>query len=90
MFQSLLPCERALIGFLLRHLASGSAGGVVVGIGILVLDIASLRTLMSTSESWLTATLMLFGGLIVTFGSAAIAIGVMTLSGEEGNDGDGP
>jgi len=85
MFRSLLPCERALILFLLSHLASGGAGGVVLGIGILVLDIASLRTLMSASESWLMAAMMLFGGLIITFGSAAIAIGVTSLG--RGDDG---
>ncbi len=83
MFRSLLPCERALILFLLRHLASGSAGGVAAGIGILVLDIASLRTLMTASDSWLMATFLLFAGLIVTFGSAAIAIGVMALGGAD-------
>lgn len=74
------PFEKAAVLFLLKHLASGAAGAIVLGLGILILDIARIGTLIATSEHGVVATIMLFFGLIVTFGSVAMGIGVMTLN----------
>lgn len=87
MFRSLKPCERSLVIFLLQNLVSGGAGGAVLGAGLLVLDIASLRTLMLASDQGLMASALLFSGLMVTFGSAAMAVGIMSLGGAGGESG---
>jgi hypothetical protein len=73
------PCEKTLILFLGRHLATGAVGALVFGGGLLVLDVANLRTLLGQSESGWIAMLLLFFGLFVTFGSVAMAIGIMSL-----------
>ncbi|QQP88279.1 hypothetical protein IGS68_19815 [Skermanella sp. TT6] len=73
--------EKTLVMFLLKHLTSGAAGGGVLGTGLLLLDIASLRTLMGQSDGGVLAILLLFFGLMATFGTVAIAIGVMTMNG---------
>ncbi|MBP2292449.1 hypothetical protein [Azospirillum rugosum] len=74
------PFEKAAILFLLKHLLSGAAGAVVLGTGLLVLDVANLATLMGSSDHGIIAAVMLYAGLIVTFGSVAMGIGVMTLN----------
>ncbi len=74
------PFEKAAILFLLKHLLSGVAGAVVLGTGLLLFDVANLATLIWTSDHGLVAGVMLYMGLIVTFGSVAMGIGVMTLN----------
>lgn len=79
----LRPHERQALGFLLRHLLYGVAAGICFGIMVLYFDIGHLRTLSQQStDGWLTLVL-LFGGLIVTFGSTAMAVGVMTQGQDE-------
>ena len=73
--------EKPLLMFLLKHVTSGAAGGMVLGIGLLLLDIAGLRTLMGQSEDGVIAILLLFFGLMVTFGAIAMAVGIMTMNG---------
>lgn len=72
--------EKNAILFLLRHLATGAAGAVVAGVGILVLDVANLGTLVWSSDHGVVAAIMLFAGLILTFGSVAMGIGIMALN----------
>lgn len=71
-----------LLGFLLRHLVAGSIGGLVLGALILWFDVAGLRTMIAASSDAPLALFMLFFGLWITFGSLAMAVGVMQL-GEE-------
>ncbi|EWY39833.1 hypothetical protein N825_04835 [Skermanella stibiiresistens SB22] len=73
--------EKHLPLFLLKHASSGMAGGGVLGLGLLILDIASLRTLMGQSDGGMIAILLLFVGLMATFGAVAMAIGIMTMNG---------
>jgi hypothetical protein len=73
--------EKPLVFFLLKHVTSGAAGGLALGLGLLVLDIAGLRTLMGQSEDGIIAILLLFFGLMVTFGAIAMAVGIMTMNG---------
>lgn len=70
------------VGYLLRHLAAGLAGGAVFGGLVLGFDLGGLGSLISASrDGWIYA-IMLFVGLFVTFGSVALGFGVMSL-GEE-------
>lgn len=70
------------LGFLLRHLAAGSIGGFVLGALLLWQDVAGLRTMILASPDRGLVLFMLFFGLWITFGSLAMAIGIMQL-GEE-------
>lgn len=74
------PWEKSAILFLLRHLASGAAGAVVLGTGILWLDVAGIGTLVVNSEHGVIAAVMLYVALIITFGSVAMGIGIMSLN----------
>ncbi|MCW2237965.1 hypothetical protein [Azospirillum canadense] len=78
--RAMKPFEKAAVLFLLKHLLSGVAGAVVLGTGLLVFDVANLATLMGSSDHGIIAAVMLYAGLIVTFGSVAMGIGVMTLN----------
>ncbi|GEO37049.1 hypothetical protein SAE02_11970 [Skermanella aerolata] len=73
--------EKPLLFFLLKHVTSGAVGGLALGAGLLALDIAGLRTLMGQSEDGIIAILLLFFGLMVTFGAIAMAVGIMTMNG---------
>ncbi len=74
------PFEKAAILFLLKHLLSGAAGALVLGTGLLLFDVANLATMMRSSEHGLVAAIMLYAGLILTFGSVAMGIGIMALN----------
>ncbi|MBP2227995.1 hypothetical protein J2847_001277 [Azospirillum agricola] len=74
------PFEKAAILFLLKHLLSGIAGAVVLGTGLLWFDVARLATLIGNSEYGLVAIVMLYGSLMLTFGSVAMGIGIMALN----------
>lgn len=85
------PYEKAAVLFLVQHLVSGVAGAVVLGIGILLFDIANLGTLVSTSDHGAVAVFLLFAGLMTTFGGVAMCVGVMSIgsgswSGEDAGD----
>jgi hypothetical protein len=71
-----------LLRFLLRHLVAGSIGGFVLGGLILWQDLAGLKTMIIASPDRGLVLFMLFFGLWITFGSLAMAIGIMQL-GEE-------
>lgn len=70
------------VSFLLKHLAVGSAGGLLLGVLLLLMDVAGLRTLILASPDRALFLVLLFFGLWVTFGSLAMAVGIMQL-GEE-------
>ena len=72
--------EKTAIRFLAEHLLGGVVGGIVFGLLILYLDIAHLRTLAAESpDGWMTIVLLFFG-LMVTFGGVAMAAGIMSLA----------
>lgn len=68
-----------LIAFLLTHLAIGVTAGIVLCVGLLVLDVANLRTLIFGSEYWMVGLFLLFGSVCGTFGSLAMGVAVMSL-----------
>lgn len=80
---ALQPMEKKAIGFLLRHLAYGVAGGFTFGAGLLYFDVAQLRTLAMNSENPALAIGLLFFGLFVTWGSAGMGVGIMTQAEDE-------
>ncbi len=82
----MLQSQKEAIWFLLRHCAAGCAGGLVLGWLILKFDVAGLGTMIAASSEKYLALGMLFFGLFVTFGSIAMAVGVMNLGEERDSD----
>lgn len=82
----LLPHQRDVIGFLLKHLLAGSIGGFVFGALVLWTDMAGLGTMILASPDKYLALGLLFFGLFITFGSIGMAIGVMGLGEERDSD----
>ena len=80
---ALRPAEKKAIAFLLRHLAYGTAGGFTFGAGLLYFDIAQLRTLAMSSDNPALAIGLLFFGLFITWGSAGMGVGIMSLAEDE-------
>jgi len=74
--------QRDLLVYLAKHLVCGTAGAAVLGALLLWFDFAKLATLIFASPDKLMFLMMLFFGLFLTFGSIAVALGVMQL-GEE-------
>jgi len=78
----MIGTQRLFLAFLMRHLIGGVAAASAIVVGILVTDLASLRSLaFSDPMGWL-AIALLFAGLTITFGSVAMGIGVMALGRE--------
>ncbi|MDR3517103.1 MAG: hypothetical protein P4M00_14920 [Azospirillaceae bacterium] len=72
--------EKHALLFLLRHLLAGIAAAVIVGTGLIGLDVDHLGTLIRHSDHAVLVTVMLFSGLIITFGSVAMGAGIMSLA----------
>ena len=82
------PFEKEAVFFLLNHLVSGMAGAIVLGLGLLLGDVANLRTLILASESGFAATFLLFASLMITFGSVAMGIGIMSIGWQSCGEDD--
>lgn len=74
------PWEKHAILFLLKHLATGAVGAIVLATGILVTNVAGIGQLVANSEHGVIAAIMLYASLILTFGSVAMGIGIMALN----------
>ncbi len=81
--RALQAYERAWLLFLLRHLCVGIATAFVVGGGLLYYDIGQLATLAGSSDRGLVAVVLLFCGLIITFGSVAMGAAIMSLGRDD-------
>jgi len=79
---SLAPFEKKALRFLGLHLSGGVIGAGLFGGLILWFDLFGIRTMAGESEDGWLAVALLFFGLVITFGSVAMGIGVM----REGRD----
>ena len=74
--------DMTAVRFLARHAVVGLLAALVFGGLLIAADIGGLRRLAVADESgWLYLALLFFG-LAVTFGSAAMGISVMSLGRE--------
>lgn len=76
---ALLPHERTMIFFLLKHMLLGSFGGCLFAGMVLVLDVAHLRTLITHSDSPVTFLILLFSGMVIVFGSVGMGFAIFSL-----------
>jgi len=74
--------RKEMFRFLGFHLAVGSFGGCFIGVLILWIDLAGLRTLLWKSEDAFLMGFLLFASLILTFGAIGMGIGIMGKSEE--------
>ncbi|CAA7611906.1 conserved hypothetical protein [Candidatus Terasakiella magnetica] len=80
------PQEKEPLKFLARHLVYGVAAGVTFGIMVLATDLSHIRTMIMESPHAVTVVALMFFGLIVTFGSVAMGVGIMTLPYDDRDD----
>lgn len=75
--------EKTAIKFLLQHLLYGVTGGLLFGGLLLYMDVSHLRTMALEEDNGILTLILMFFGLIVTFGSLGMAAGVMGLAQDE-------
>jgi hypothetical protein len=76
--------EQHVLKFLLAHMFYGASGGFLFGVLLLWQDISGIYSLAMHSENPILIIGLLFFGLFVTFGSAGMGVGIMSL-GEDQN-----
>ena len=75
--------EWEALKFLAAHLCYGTAAAITFGAAVLATDLSNIRTLaMRSPHPFLVIGLMFFG-LFITFGSIAMAVGVMGLARDD-------
>ena len=74
--------DMTAVRFLVRHAALGIAAALVFGGLLIGADVGGLRRMAGADESGWLYLILLFFGLAVTFGSAAMGISVMSLGRE--------
>jgi hypothetical protein len=68
-----------LVRYMLSHLLAGCLAGVVAAVAMVASNLGSMRDLMVQAQGgWLAFALLTFG-FATTFGSVALAHGVMTI-----------
>jgi len=70
---------KIMLKFLGLHLACGIAAALIFGSAILVSDLSHIRTLALESSHPVLVLVLMFFGLMVTFGSLAMGVGIMGL-----------
>jgi hypothetical protein len=79
----LLRHEQAAISFLVRHMLFGIVGALLFGALILYFDVGHLRSLAGQSQDGPLTLVLFFFGLVITFGSVAMGVGVMSQGQDE-------
>jgi hypothetical protein len=71
-----------LVRFLIPSAIAGSLSGVLASLGLIAMNVGSLRSLvLESADGWLAAAL-LAAGLAVTLGSAAVGAALFSLRWE--------
>lgn len=68
-----------LLRFLALHLALGAAIGVAFAAIVIMSNVSGIKTLIAESSNPYLVLILLYGSNMLTFGSLAMAVGVMTL-----------
>ena len=82
------PRKAGLLGYMAQHLLAGVLAGILFGVLVLVTDLGHIRTLVMDSPDGIATAVLMFFGLMVTFGSVAMGVGIMNLARDD-EDGDG-
>jgi hypothetical protein len=80
--------EREALRFLGTHLVCGLAAGLTFGGAVLLINLGNLRTLALESAHPATVLVLFFFGLLVTFGSVGMGVGIMSLASDDDSDSE--
>lgn len=75
--------EREALKYLGQHLVYGLTAGLTFGLAVLYTNLGNLRTLALESHSPVLVLTLFFFGLLITFGSVGMGVGVMTIGRDE-------
>ncbi len=76
------PTEKKPLKFLALHLFYGVVAAITFGLLVLATDHSHIRTMLMEASNPLPVLALMFFGLIITFGSVAMGVGIMSLTGE--------
>lgn len=79
--------EKEALTFLATHLFYGLAAGATFGIMVLATNMGNIWTLARESSHSVTVIILFFFGLLITFGSVGMVVGIMSL-GRDDENGD--
>ncbi len=71
--------DKRLLTYLLRHCLAGIIAGWLVLAGLIVTDVGRLGSLLSRSDYWVEALILMIVFFAITFGSLAMGSAVMLL-----------
>jgi hypothetical protein len=73
-----------LVRHVLVHVLAGCLAGIVGAVAVVATNLGSLRDLMLQTQGGGLAFALLVFGFMVTFGSAAVGHGIMTIGDSQG------
>jgi hypothetical protein len=72
---------KEMFKFLGLHLVCGLVAALIFGTALLVSDLSHIRTMAFESSNPILIVVLLYFGLMVTFGSLAMGVGIMGMGG---------
>lgn len=78
--------EKEALKFLGTHLLYGLAAGFTFGIMVLATNMGNIWTLARQSNHTVIVLALFFFGLLITFGSVGMGVGIMSLARDEDRD----
>lgn len=80
------PAEKEPFKFLAKHLFFGVVAAITFGVLVLATDLSHIRTMLMEASNPGAVLALMFFGLIITFGSVAMGVGIMSLSNDDDED----
>ncbi|RAU21631.1 hypothetical protein CU669_11650 [Paramagnetospirillum kuznetsovii] len=77
------PQEKEPLKYLGQHLIYGIAAALTFGGLVLATDLSHIRTMIMESATPYQVLALMFFGLIITFGSVAMGVGIMNLARDD-------
>lgn len=78
--------EKEALTFLATHLLYGLAAGTTFGAAILATNMGNIWTLAKQSNHTVLVLALFFFGLLITFGSVGMGVGIMSLARDDEAD----
>jgi choline-glycine betaine transporter len=75
--------EKEPFKYLLQHLFFGVVAAITFGVLVLATDLSHIRTMLMDASNPFQVLALMFFGLIVTFGSVAMGVGIMNLARDD-------
>ena len=79
--------EQEPFKYLLQHLFFGVVAAITFGALVLATDLSHIRSMLMESSNPYQVVALMFFGLIVTFGSVAMGVGIMNMARDDDDRG---